>query len=61
MKKWKKHGLIWAGILYTITMVVFPLLDGEGLKAVKLIAGIPLWIITGLIIVYLFYKNKKAV
>jgi hypothetical protein len=59
MKKWVRSGLIWGGILYIFTMMIFPLLDGERLSLFKIIVGIPLWIITGLIIGYLF-KNKKA-
>lgn len=59
MKKWVRSGLIWGGILYILTMMIFPLLDGERLSWFKIIMGIPLWIITGLIIGYLF-KNKKG-
>ena len=59
MKKWVKSGLLWGVILYIITMVLFPLIDGDKFKALKLLLGIPLWIIVGLTIGYLFQKKKK--
>jgi hypothetical protein len=40
-------------------MVVFPLFDQELFTLTKILLGIPLWIITGLIIGYLL-KGKKA-
>jgi membrane protein DedA with SNARE-associated domain len=59
MKKWVRSGLIWAGILYMITMIVFPLIDHESLDLEKLMLGIPLWAGVGLIIGYLFEKRRK--
>ncbi|MXN90128.1 hypothetical protein GR160_02720 [Flavobacterium sp. Sd200] len=63
MKKWVRSGLVWAGILYVITMVLFPLADHESFNTEKLLLGIPLWAVTGLILGYLFEKkkSKKAV
>lgn len=60
MKKWVKSGLLWGIILYIITMVLFPLIDGEKFKTSKLLLGIPLWIIVGLTMGYLFQKRKKG-
>ncbi len=31
MKKWLRSGLIWGGLLYLITMILFPILSGENL------------------------------
>ncbi|WP_159801218.1 hypothetical protein [Flavobacterium sp. MK4S-17] len=59
MRKWVRSGLVWGGILYAITMIIFPLVDGERLSLTKIIAGIPLWIIVGLILGYLFDRKKK--
>jgi hypothetical protein len=59
MKKWVRSGLFWGGILYILTMIVFPLIDGERLSIAKILLGIPLWIIVGLVIGYLA-KNKKG-
>jgi len=59
MKKWVRSGLIWAGILYMITMIVFPLIDHETFDLEKLMLGIPLWAGVGLIIGYLFEKRRK--
>lgn len=59
MKKWVKSGLLWSVGLYVITMVLFPLMDGEKFRISKLLLGIPLWIIVGLTMAYLFTKKKK--
>lgn len=59
MKKWVKLGLLWAVILYVITILLFPIIDGEKFKTSKILLGIPLWIVTGLIIGYLFDRRKK--
>jgi membrane protein DedA with SNARE-associated domain len=59
MKKWVRSGLIWAGILYIITMIIFPLIDHESFDLEKLMLGIPLWAVVGLIIGYLFEKRRK--
>lgn len=59
MKKWVRSGLVWAGIMYIIAMIAFPLLDGERLSLNKILLGIPFWIVVGLIIGYLFDKRKK--
>ncbi len=59
MKKWVRSGLVWGGILYIITMIIFPLIDHEQFTVTKILLGIPLWIVVGLIIGYLL-KNRKA-
>jgi len=59
MKKWVRSGLLWGLILYVITMVLVPLIDGEKFKTSKLLLGIPLWVIVGLTIGYLFKRKKK--
>ncbi|MEL1243243.1 hypothetical protein AAEO56_03120 [Flavobacterium sp. DGU11] len=58
MKRWIRSGLVWAGILYVITMILFPLIDHERFDTTKILLGIPLWIVVGLIIGYLFEKRK---
>jgi membrane protein DedA with SNARE-associated domain len=58
MKKWVRSGLVWAGILYVITMVIFPMIDHESFDLEKLLLGLPLWALIGLIIGYLFEKKK---
>jgi hypothetical protein len=60
MKKWVRSGLVWAGILYVITMVLFPLIDHETFNLQKLLLGIPLWIVVGLSMGYLFDKKRKG-
>jgi len=59
MKKWVRSGLVWGGILYIITMILFPLIDGERLSYAKILWGILLWIIVGLAIGYLFLNKPK--
>jgi len=60
MKKWVRSGLVWAGILYVITMVIFPMIDHESFDLEKLLLGLPLWALIGLIIGYLFEKKKNT-
>jgi uncharacterized membrane protein len=60
MKKWVRSGLVWAGILYVITMVLFPLFDHENFSIEKLLMGIPVWIIVGLVLGFLFEKKGKS-
>jgi hypothetical protein len=60
MKKWVRSGLVWAGSLYVIAMVLFPLFDHERFNLEKLLLGIPLWIIVGLILGFLFEKKGKG-
>lgn len=57
---WVRSGLVWGGILYIITMIAFPMLDGERLDTIKIIMGIPLWIVVGLTIGYLLKDRKKG-
>lgn len=59
MKKWVRSGLVWAGILYVITMGLFPLVDHERFDLEKLLLGIPIWAAVGLIIGYIFEKKRK--
>jgi len=59
MKRWVRSGLVWGGILYVISMVIFPLIDHERFDLEKLLMGIPLWIVVGFTIGYLFERKKK--
>jgi choline-glycine betaine transporter len=60
MKKWVKWGLFWGTIMYVITIVLIPLLSGEGLLTRKLILGVPLWVVVGLILGRLFKNDEKG-
>jgi len=60
MKKWVRSGLVWAGILYVITMVFFPLFSHEHFNLEKLLMGLPLWALVGLVLGYLFDKKPKS-
>jgi len=60
MKKWVRSGLVWAGILYVITMIFFPLFGHEHFTTEKLLMGLPLWALVGLILGYLFDKKPKS-
>ncbi len=60
MKKWIRSGLVWGGILYVITMVMFPMVDHESFDLEKLLLGLPLWALAGVAIGYLFERKKKS-
>ena len=59
MKRWVRSGLVWGGIFYVVTMILFPLIDHERFNVTKILLGIPLWIVVGLTIGYLFDNKKK--
>lgn len=59
MKKWVKWGLLWGAIFYIITILLFPVIDGEKFDVIKILLGIPLWVMTGLILGYMFANKKK--
>ncbi|AXG72765.1 hypothetical protein DVK85_00355 [Flavobacterium arcticum] len=52
-------GILWGLLLYIVTMIVFPLIDGEKLSYYKLLIGIPVWVVVGISIEYLFNKKNK--
>lgn len=58
MKKVFRYGLVWGLVPYLITMLAFPLLQGEKLSVVKLLLGIPLWIVTGFAMASLFGSGR---
>jgi hypothetical protein len=50
--------------MYILNMVVFPLTDGKSLALTKLLLGIPIWIIAGLLYGYtnkLIYRRKHKI
>lgn len=62
MKKWVRSGLLWGTALFLITMIAIPLIEGQKLSLIKIVAGLLLWLFTGYAIGYLFLKKseKKA-
>lgn len=59
MKKWIWKGLLWAILLYGITIIGFPLMDGEKLSYFKMVMGVPIWFIAGLSIASFFNRKSK--
>jgi hypothetical protein len=45
---WMKQGIFWGLFMYVFMILLFPLVDGEGLELRKALIGIPLWMIAGL-------------
>lgn len=60
MKDWLRSGLVYGGILYIFTIMLLPLMSGEKLSFFKIIMGIPLWIVTGIALGFIFKRNKPA-
>lgn len=56
----RRAVIIWFLPLYLVTMVGFPLLDGEKFSILKLVLGIPLWLAVAWSIVYLRNDWKKT-
>lgn len=59
MKKWVWKGLLWAVLFYIVTIIIFPILEGESISAYKVVIGIPIWLVTGLSIGAFFNKETK--
>lgn len=45
---WIKLGLFWGLFMYIFMVLLFPLIDGEGLSTWKVVLGIPIWTIGGI-------------
>jgi hypothetical protein len=55
--KWRYVGLRWGLFMYVFMTILFPLIDGEGITQKKILIGIPVWTIAGL----LFGLTMKAI
>ena len=64
MKTWIAKGLLWGLGGYFLTIILIPVMSGNGLTPFKLGFGAALWFITGMSIGNLFYnkpvKGKTA-
>jgi len=47
--KWWHVGLRWGLFMYIFIEILLPLIEGEGITQKKILIGIPLWTITGLL------------
>jgi len=47
--KWRHVGLRWGLFMYIFIEILLPLIEGEGITQKKILIGIPLWTITGLL------------
>lgn len=59
---WIKQGLFWAAYMYLFMTFLFPLVFNESYSMTKILIGIPLWIIFGLIYGYslkYFIERKR--
>lgn len=45
---WIKLGPFWGLFMYIFMVLLFPLIDGEGLSTWKVVLGIPIWTIGGI-------------
>ena len=55
--KWWYIGLRWGVFMFIFMTILIPLIDGEGISQRKILIGIPLWTISGL----LFGLTMKAI
>lgn len=58
MKSWMKFGLIWGLFMCFIMNVALPLWDNEKLILPKILIGIPVWLVFGLIFGYVSRKKE---
>jgi DNA-directed RNA polymerase subunit RPC12/RpoP len=62
---WVKSGLAWGGFMFVFMSIIFPLIDGEGISAKKLMFAFPFWLLAGIGFGYfqkylMGKKEKKA-
>lgn len=53
---WWSVGLRWGLFMFICSSLLFPLIDGEGITIKRLLIGIPIWIIGGLLFGYSIKK-----
>lgn len=59
MQKWQKLGLIWGIWMYVMMTLIWPYVDGEKMTFRKVLIGIPIWLISGLLFGYFQRNNFK--
>lgn len=61
-KNWLKSGLLWGLIMFLLMTFVFPLVVHEPISKMKILTGIPIWLLGGLIFGYTMkiWMNKKG-
>lgn len=59
MKKWQKVGLIWGLSMFIFMCFVWPLISGEEITLKKILIGIPIWTIAGLLFGYSQRNNLE--
>ena len=55
---WVATGLVWGVIMYLFTTFLFPCLNGEAIETKKILVGIPIWIMAGLIFGFTVKKTQ---
>jgi len=55
--QWLHSGLIWGLFMCVFMVILFPLIEGENITQKKLLIGIPLWIVAGLLYGYTMKRN----
>jgi hypothetical protein len=58
MKSWVKFGLGWGAFMFVTLNIIFPLIDGSSIELYRVLTGIPVWLVFGLIFGYVSRKKK---
>lgn len=61
-KNWLKIGLLWGLFMYLIMIFIFPLIQQEQITRLKILIGIPVWLLSGLGFGYIMkiWMNRKV-
>lgn len=59
MKSWVKFGLVWGVFMFTVINIIFPLADGEPITLNRVLIGLPVWLVFGIIFGYVSRRKKK--
>ena len=59
MKKWLKSGLIWGFIMFLIMTLIYPYFNDEEITTKKVVIGLVLWTIGGILFGRTLKNNYK--
>ena len=59
--KWWLRGLVWGFFMLIAMTILWPLMDGSGIRLSKILIGVPVWIAAGLLYGFFdpCYREKK--
>ena len=57
--KWWLRGLVWGFFMLIAMTILWPLMDGSGIRLSKILIGVPVWIAAGLLYGFLIHVIER--